>query len=221
MNFFEILTQYHEAFERGLSTTVHICLIVWIVGIILGTLIGYMSSKFMHQVGWAFRSVSFVLTGIPVLVFLFWLHYPVQYWLGVNIDPFYTSVFTFSIINTFSVSEIIRNGINDLPEQYSIVGKIYGLSRRRIFTKIEFPLILRHVIPSILFLEVNMIHISLFASLISVNELFRVSQQINAMVYKPVEIYSALGIFFLVVSLPINGIALWLRFRFTRNMTEV
>jgi len=65
-----------------------------------------------------------------------------------------------------------------------------------------------------------MLQATLFASLISVEDLFKVAQRINSMIYKPVEIYSALGIFFLLVCLPLNGLALWLKKRFTRNLSE-
>lgn len=65
-----------------------------------------------------------------------------------------------------------------------------------------------------------MLHTTLFASLISVEEIFRVAQRINAKIYKPVEIYTALGVFFLLVCLPLNGFALGLKKRYGRNLSE-
>jgi ABC-type amino acid transport system permease subunit len=47
-----------------------------------------------------------------------------------------------------------------------------------------------------------------------------VAQRINAQIYKPVEIYTALGVFFLIVCVPINGFALWLKKRFTRDVSQ-
>ncbi len=76
---------------------------------------------------------------------------------------------------------------------------------------IQLPIILRQTLPGLLMIQVAMLHATLFASLISVNEIFRVAQQINSIVYKPVEIYTALGILFLAICLPMNGLALWLR----------
>ena len=67
---------------------------------------------------------------------------------------------------------------------------------------------------------VVMLHMTLFASLISVDELFRAAQRINAQIYKPVEIYSAVGLFFLLVSLPLNGLALYLRRKHSRDLSE-
>ena len=49
-----------------------------------------------------------------------------------------------------------------------------------------------------------MLEYTLFASLISVPELFRTAQSINAMIYKPVEIYSLLIIFFLIILVPLH-----------------
>ena len=65
-----------------------------------------------------------------------------------------------------------------------------------------------------------MLQATLFASLISVDEIFRVAQRINAVEYKPVEVYTALALFFLLVCLPLNGVALLLRHRFGHDLSE-
>ena len=65
-----------------------------------------------------------------------------------------------------------------------------------------------------------MLQTTLFASLISVDVIFRIAQRINAQVYKPVEIYTALAVLFLIVCLPLHGLAHWLRVRYTRDFSE-
>ena len=125
-----------------------------------------------------------------------------------------------SIINVIAVAEIVRNGILNVPKQYLEIAKLCGINKRKRILKIELPLIFRHILPPTLMAQVNILHMSLFASLISVNELFRVSQRVIALEYKPVEIYTALGVFFLIISLPINGLALYLKKRFIRDLSE-
>ena len=100
-----IVIKHRQGFFNGLIVTVKICLLVWSVGISLGSLFGVLSSK------WKFlsiiiKAISFVLSGVPVLVFLFWLHYPAQYYLGIQVDPFYTATFLLTILNTFAVSKM-------------------------------------------------------------------------------------------------------------------
>ena len=53
------------------------------------------------------------------------------------------------------------------------------------------------------------------------DEIFRVAQRINAVVYRPIEVYTALAVFFLMICLPLNGVAMYLEARFTRNLSEI
>jgi len=219
MTVFDILTNYYPAFLKGLAVTLQLCLIIWSSGLVLGGALGLAGARF-GAVGWFSRLFSFILGGIPLLVFPFWLHYPAQAMFDLVIDPFYTAAFTFAVVNIFAVADVVRVALADFPQQYLTAAKVTGLTRRQTVFRIQLPLILRSVLPTLLLLQVSMLHITLFASLISVEELFRVAQRINAQIYRPVEIYTALGLFFLAVCLPVNGFAFWLKRRFTRDTSE-
>lgn len=215
----DIIIKNKVGFLKGLSVTFQICLFVWVIGTAIGIIIGYFSSKnkvLTHLI----KSISFIISGVPVLVFLFWLHYPAQSFLNISVDPFYTATFMLTLLNIITVSEIVSNGINNLPNQYLEVAKVCGMNNKDTFIKIQLPLIARHILPSLLTAQVNILHLSLFASLISVEEIFRVSQRVISIEYKPVEVYTALGIFFLLVSLPINGFAIYLKQKFNRRLDE-
>lgn len=216
----QILIEYHQAFFNGLMVTLKLTLVIWFFGIVFGAVLGWLSVCYPKLIGMPCRIVSFVLSSIPVLVFLFWLHYPAQSMWNLVIDPFYTSAFAFTVLNIFSVSELFRSHISDFPKQYIAVAKVCGLSSRAIALRIELPILLRQLLPSLLMLQVTMLHITLFASLISADELFRTAQRINASIYKPVEIYTALALFFLAICLPLNALAIWMRNEFTRNLSE-
>jgi polar amino acid transport system permease protein len=220
MTVLDIIWTYRKDFLYGLWVTLQLCLLIWPIGILAGVLLGVAGARWKALVGWPSRAVSFVLSGIPVLVFLFWLHYPLQYLLGVVIKPFYTATAALSIINTLLVADLIRGVLNDFPSQYLMAAKVCGLSQQHTVLHIQLPIISRQVLPSLLFIQVGILQSTLFASLISVEEVFRVAQRINSLVYRPVEIYTALALFFLLVCLPLYGLAFWLRGRFTRNLSE-
>jgi ABC-type amino acid transport system permease subunit len=220
MNVFEILSEYRVGFLSGLYVTLKLCLIIWTAGLGLGSLLGVAGRKWKYAVGVPSRIGSFALSGIPILVFLFWLHYPLQSILGVVIDPFYTAATTIAIINIAAVSDVVRTVLQDFPAHYLQAAKVCGLSSRQTMLRIEMPIVLRQVIPSLLIIQVNMLQATLFASLISVDEIFRVAQRVNAQIYRPVEIYTALGVLFLLVCLPLNGLAQWMKIRFTRDLSE-
>jgi polar amino acid transport system permease protein len=220
MNPIDILITYFPAFIEGLAVTMKLCLIIWSTGIIGGAALGIAAARYPEEFGWPVRAASFFVQSMPLLVLLFWLHYPAQAVFNVVIDPFITAAFTFAIVNMFGVAELIRGAIVDFPKQYLTAAKVTGLDAKTTVFKIQLPLIFREVLPPLLILQVTMLHCTLFASLISVEEIFRVAQRINAQIYKPVEIYTALGLFFVAVCIPITLLAAWLKHRFTRDLSE-
>lgn len=220
MSVWDIIYLYREGIFRGLLVTLGLCLIIWISGLIFGVLFGALAHRQKESTGWFLKVLSFVLSSIPVLVLLFWLHYPLQALLGIAVIPFITAAFALSLINIVGVAQIVRDALDEFPEQYVVAGKVCGLKSKEIFSKIELPIIVRQTIPAFLTLQVNMLQLTLFASLISVQEIFRVAQHINSVVYKPIEIYTALAIFFIAICLPLNLLAHWFKKKYTRNLSE-
>jgi ABC-type amino acid transport system permease subunit len=220
MSVLDILITYHMAFLQGLRVTLELCLVIWTSGIILGTALGVIGANYRRSWGRFTHGMSFAFSAIPTLVILFWLHYPAQAAFNVVIDPFYTAALTFSLVNIFGVGELVRQAVTDFPKQYIIAGKVSGLGPRDLVLRIQLPILFRQLLPPLMTQQVIMLHVTLFASLISVEEIFRVSQRINSTIYRPVEIYTALACFFLVVCLPINLLAAYLKRRYTRDLSE-
>jgi ABC-type amino acid transport system permease subunit len=220
MTVLDILITYHVAFLQGLKVTLELCLVIWTSGIVVGTGLGIVGAQNPHSWGHFIRGVAFAFSAIPTLVVLFWLHYPAQAMFDMVIDPFYTASLTFSLVNIFAVAEMVRQAVMDFPAQYLIAGRVCGLTQGDLVRKIQLPILLRQLLPGLMVLQVAMLHATLFASLISVEEIFRVSQRINSTIYRPVEIYTALAVFFLAVCLPINLTAAYLKKRYTRDLSE-
>ena len=221
MNAFEILSKYREEFLIGIGVTLKIALIVWVIGLVAGGILGVLGAKYKNVVGIPSKTISFVIGGIPAIVFLFWLHYPAQRIFELVIDGYYSTVLALSVINTFLIADLVRNALANFPEQYIVSAEVMGFSTRDITWKIQIPLILRQIIPSVLMTEIVMLHSTLFGSFISVDEIFRIALRVNSEVYRPVEVFSLLAVFFLVISLPIAGIAGWLKKKYSRNLSKV
>ncbi|MDP9196126.1 MAG: ABC transporter permease subunit [Pseudomonadota bacterium] len=220
MSVFNILVTYWPAFLKGLFVTLQLCAIIWTGGLVLGATLGMAGTRLPAAIGGPSRIISFILGATPLLVFLFWMHYSLQGMLGIVIDPFWTTSFILTVLNIFGVADIVRTALADFPRQYLVAAQVTGLTRRQTIFRIQLPLILRSTLPSLLLLQVAMLHATLFSSLISVEEIFRMAQRINSQIYKPVEIYTAMGVFFLALCLPVNGLAWILRQRYTRNISE-
>jgi polar amino acid transport system permease protein len=214
MNTFEILWKYRQGFTLGLLVSVKLVVCVWSIGIPCGILLGVAAARLQKTVGIIVGAVGAIMTSIPIIVLLFWLHYPLQAALKIVINPFYTSVAALSVVNLFGVAAIVRSALLDFPSQYVMSARVCGLRKRVVVARIVLPLLVRQLLPGLLLLQVTMLQATLFASLISVDEVFRVAQRVNSIEYRPIQIYTALAILFVCVCLPLNVLAHWLGKRF-------
>lgn len=220
MGILDILIAYRQAFLTGLKVTLQLAGITWSAGLVLGLTFGTLAHTWRAFFGRFVRVLAFLLSGIPFLVLLYWANYPFQELIGRVINPFATATAVLTLLNAVGVAELCRAALDDFPTEYIMVARVCGLTRRQTAIHIQLPLLFRSLLPSLLTLQVTMLQMTLFASLISVGELFRVAQEIDSGIHKTIEIYSALAVFFLAICLPLNGLALLLRRRYTRNVSE-
>jgi len=217
MSVFGILLNYYPALLGGLLVSLELFLSVSILGIFFGVAFGMLGAR-NPIAGQVIRIISFLVAGIPLLVLLYWFYYPFQQLLDISISPFLTAVLTLGIVNTAAIAELVRGILADFPKQYIAAARMAGLSSNQIFVRIQFPMVFRQTIPSLLTTQLFILQCTLFASLISVQEIFRVAQNLNAMLYRPIEIYTALAIFFMLT--PLYYLAHLLKENFTRDFSE-
>lgn len=221
MTVLEILIKYSRELLSGISVTLELCMYVYPIGLVVGTLLGIASHRWKLLLGIPSKAISVILSSMPIIVFLFWLHYPLQYILDVVIEPFRTSVFALSLVMIFLIGDIVRTALTNFPRGLIESAEVCGLPTREAVRKIQMPLVFRQVLPEFLFVMVTVLQATLFTSLISVNEIFRIAQQINADIYKPVEIYTVLALFFIVICVSLNLLAYWLKVRYHWRLSDL
>ncbi len=213
----QVLIQYHYLLLTGFLTTLELLGSIILIGIPLGVLLGVIGGRYNSEIGKVIKACRFITKVIPVLVFLFWLHYPLQSLLGIVVDPFWTTIFALGIINLIATAHVVATELQLLPKSYREAGITLGMSKNQVIKYIELPLLVRRTLPQLLLNQAAMLEYTLFASLISVPELFRTAQTINAMIYKPVEIYSLLVLFFLIILAPLHLFISWLQKKYIAN----
>jgi polar amino acid transport system permease protein len=216
---FEIFANYKEGFLQGLMVTLRLCICIWLIGIGIGGGLGVLGARYKY-VGLFAKTISTLMSGVPVVVLLYWLYYPVQQQLALDINPFNIAVSALSLVNILLVSDLVRDAIDGLPKQYTMAAKVSGLSQKDTLFKIQIPLIAKQLLGPVLLVQITMLHNSIFASLINVDDIFRQIQRINAMVYKPIELYTALALFFIIITVPLNLLAVYLKNKYIKDYSE-
>lgn len=202
--FFSLIARYHEALLAGALKSLELAGLAWTGGLILGIPLGIWRASLgrgNRQRG--FSVLSMAASSIPVMVYLLWCHYPLQSALGISLPPFLTAAFVFMLYNTLTIGEVVRSAVEDLPLSFSFAARATGVRGATYVRFVLLPLALRNALPGYLVSQVGVLHMTLFASLISVDELFRVTQRINAIEYNAVGVFSLLALFYFVLSFPL------------------
>jgi His/Glu/Gln/Arg/opine family amino acid ABC transporter permease subunit len=216
-----IIARYSTWLIEGLSNTLSLVVCTWVVGTFGGTLVGCLALLRPCSIGACLQVLSTILAATPVLVSLLFLHYPAQQLLGISIEPFYTALITLSLYNSIGVGNLLVEGFSTLSKGYLEIAKTLRLTPFRTLRYVTVPLLLRQLLPGIILLQIQVIHLSMFTSLISVNELFRQIQRINMKEYDPISTYGLLAAFYLGISLPMLLLVRQLKLNWIKRSGEV
>lgn len=232
MDIIEILWEYRVGFLKGVNVTFQLSLIVWVIGLVGGVLLmlvdSYLDkkirkSKSLYSLLKTFASFFVIRLGktiipsIPILVLLYWFYYPFQGIFNIELTPFTIAAIVLSIVNVTSTSYIIKQSILELPEKYESSALLCGLNSKEIFFKIKLPLIFRNTAGPLLLIQLSMLHNSIFASLINVQDILWQTKLINSQVHRPIEVFTILALFFLVISIPVILFGNYLKDKYTNH----
>jgi polar amino acid transport system permease protein len=200
----------------GLLVTLSLAGASLAIALVEGILLGVIASEvsFFERI---VRGGFWVTSSLPLIIALYWAHYPLQEALAVVWSPFWVAVAVLSQIATFFIGNSVLHAISSLPRQLVELAVSASLSKATAIRRIYTPIIWSRVLPDFLSASLWILHGTLFASLISVPESFRVAQQINSVVHAPIPVYTALAGIFASVSLPIFALTEFLRRRLSQE----
>ncbi|MDR4507778.1 MAG: amino acid ABC transporter permease [Candidatus Brocadiaceae bacterium] len=144
-----------------------------------------------------------IFRALPVLVMLVWVFFcvPVLFG-GIRISAFVTAVIVLSLNLSAFVAEIIRAGMSAVPKIHIESALAVGFSKRQTVRFITLPIAFRIILPPLVGQYINSIKLSVLASVIAVPELLNRTSDIISQTYRPLEFYTVLAIFFLIILVP-------------------
>ncbi len=188
---------------RGLKLTVMITVGGLFFGFFLGSLAGLM--KISGNV--LFRKLAGVyietIRGTPMLVQAMFLYYGVPMATGVRIPPIMAGIIVIAVNSGAYIAEIVRGAIQSINPGQMEAGRSIGLTRSQTMRYIIWPQAFRRMIPPL----GNQFIISLkdtsLLMVIGVGELLRTGQEIVAVTFRAFEVYLAVGVVYLIMTLGI------------------
>jgi len=144
-----------------------------------------------------------VFTGLPVLVLLVWLFYALPVVTGIAVAALPTAVFALSLNLAGFSAEVFRAGIQAVPRGQIEAACILGLTKAQTLRRIVFPQAMRLILPPLSGRYIETIKLTSLASVIAVNELLHMGQNLISVSFRPLEVYTVIALLYLLVIIPL------------------
>jgi polar amino acid transport system permease protein len=190
----------------GVGGTLSIAALAWLLGTPIALFLAF-EAVLSSEVRRLVRFAAIALSVLPFLAILFWIHYPLQAILGVVWSPFVSTVGLLTVFIALLVADIVAEEMIRMQAGLDEAARVLGISESVFLRRVVFPAALQVALSRLLALGITSIHITMFASLIGVEETFRIIQRLNAEYLRPVELFTLMAALYAVMCVPLYIIA--------------
>jgi glutamate transport system permease protein len=167
--FFAVLTDNWHDFLRGFGTTIRLFLVAGIASLVWGTLLGAMRvSPIPALRAFGATYVNLIRNTPLTLVFAFMVFAVPK--LGVDIDYLPTAFIALSIYTSAFVCEVVRSGVNTVPNGQAEAARALGMSFSQVLGHVVLPQALRAMVPPLVSVFIAMLKNTTIAAGFSVFE---------------------------------------------------
>ena len=195
-----IIPSFLPQLRKGAQVTLMITLIGLIGGTVLGLLTGLMrayGNVFVNGLALVYVEL---IRGTPIVVQVMFLYFALPILTGLRIDPMTAAILSIIVNAGAYIAEIVRGALLSIPKGLGEAGLAMGLPRWKVLAHIVGPLAFRRLIPPLgNQYIVSLKDTSLFI-VIGVAELTRTGQEIMASNFRAVEIWTAVGVLYLIMT---------------------
>lgn len=184
-------------------------LIISIIGLVGGLFIGLVAGFARAYGGWITNKIALVfieiIRGTPIVVQVMFIYFALPMaFPELRIDPFSAAVVTIMINSGAYIAEITRGAVLSINKGFREAGLALGLSSRETLRYVIMPLALRRMLPPLGNQWIVSIKDTSLFIVIGVAELTRQGQEIIAGNFRALEIWSAVAIIYLVITLVLS-----------------
>lgn len=191
-----------KLFELLVQASLYTVLISF-VSITIGLAIGMMVSAAALSPNRALsipgRTFVSFFRGVPLLVQLL-LIYNLLPALGLNVPSVVAAITGLSLCTAAYQAENLRGGFQSVPRGLLEAADMAGLSAFQQFRRIRAPIALRLAFPSLVNEAIMILKASSLVSVVGIVELTRMAQDLAASTYRPIELFSAAGLLYLIIN---------------------
>lgn len=189
--------------------TISVAVLALAIAFILGSVIGILRTLPDRPVLSGFATCWVELfRNVPLLVQIFlWYHViPALIPAMKRFDSFTLVVIALGLFTSVRIAEQVRSGIQSLPRGQRYAGMALGFTTPQYYRYVLLPMAYRIIIPPLTSETMNVFKNSSVAFAVSVTELTWFAMQVGEETSRPIEIYAAVTVLYIISAFTINRI---------------
>ncbi len=202
-----IITQNADLILKGLWITLYYTVVTTVLGLAMGLLVALAQLARITAISWAGRLFVEFFRNVPLLVWLLWSYYALPIFLEINISKQLAGIMALSLYGAAYYAEILRAGIQTLDAGQTDAARALGMSTGQSMRRIVLPQAFRRMIPPLAGQTIIQMKNTTLLSVLTVPDLLYQAGYIASFTYRPMEVYTAIGIVFLIILIPSNYLA--------------
>jgi polar amino acid transport system permease protein len=224
--FFQRVFHPDHAFARALWTTVYIAVAAQIIGVVLGLVAALMRSSRLLPLRFLSGAYALVFRGTPVIVQIFFVYFGANLFFGVDLFPrtltvgplhvggaAFAGIVALGINEGAYMREIIRAGIDAIDKGQMEAARSLGMTYRLAMRRVVLPQAARVIVPPLGNEFNSMLKTTSLLAFIGVYELFLDADVHYATTFKPVEFFSAVACWYLLLTTAWSLVQSWIERR--------
>ncbi|MBS0647704.1 MAG: amino acid ABC transporter permease [Verrucomicrobia bacterium] len=219
MNTLELLSRSYPLLIQGTLMTIQVLLGAASISFSLGLVMGILSCNRLKipVISLLVEGIAFVYRAIPFYVQLLIVYFVLPDLWGFNLEPFSASVIALGMCSAGYVAQIVRGGMNAIPDAQWEAASTLGYDIPRSLRYIVLPQMFRNVLPAFNNELDALLKSTAMASSIGMLELTRMGMNLVSREMEPVPIYLTVAFFYLCMSALLNFFTRNLEKRYVKN----
>jgi polar amino acid transport system permease protein len=189
---------------KGLGISLEVTVSSFFIGSVLGIFVHLGRRSPFAPVRWLGSAFVEVFRNTPLLVQLYLIYFGLPQ-VGINLDPFWSTLAGMTLNNAAYTSEIFRAGIESVPVGLVEAAGALGMRFTQTFRFIVLKPAIRNVLPALTNQFIVLFLFSSVGSVISLNELTSAINDLNQRTLRTLEIFTVGGILYFLASGVIAG----------------
>ncbi|PGH56964.1 ABC transporter permease [Azospirillum sp. TSH100] len=205
-DFSPVLTRWPLLLD-GLLNTVKIAAIAIVFGVLVGLVLALLRLSPRRSLRLPAAVFVEFYRNTPPIVHFFWFFYALPVVLNISLDPLVAAVLALSTQSGAFYAEVFRGGIRSIERGQWEGAKALGMTHTQLMRRIVVPQAATRMVAPFVERSFELIKTTALASTLAYGELLYQAMMVNSETFRPLEVYTAVALLYLVLLVSCSALA--------------